>query len=158
MVHYQNPRVLVACVAEFESKLLLCRRAIAPAQGLWFLPSGFMEQDEALEDAAARELEEETGVALAGSELSLYSVLSIPCLSEIYVIYRTLLGTAPALIPGLESLEVGFFSIADCPPQLAFPNFSRGFLECYYHDATRGHFPVRSQTIDLLPDPQHCVA
>ncbi|TPW13141.1 MAG: hypothetical protein FD130_1624, partial [Halothiobacillaceae bacterium] len=42
-IHYQNPKIVAGCLAEWESKILLCRRAIEPRYGLWTLPAGFME-------------------------------------------------------------------------------------------------------------------
>ena len=147
-VHYENPRILVACVAEFESQLVLCQRAMAPAKGLWFLPSGFMELDEALEVAAVRELHEETGLLIRSSELALYSVLSIPRLNEVYAIFRVTLAATPSLSPGVESSDVRLFRARSCPNTLAFPQFFRGFLSRYFNDAAVGRFPVRSQIID----------
>src|SRR5215469_13957623 len=42
-IHYQNPRLIVGCVPEYEGRILLCRRAIEPRRGYWTVPAGFME-------------------------------------------------------------------------------------------------------------------
>jgi 8-oxo-dGTP diphosphatase len=64
---YPRPSVTVDLViftiAENDLKVLLIRRGGEPFKGRWALPGGFVEIDEALETAAARELEEEVGVS-----------------------------------------------------------------------------------------------
>ncbi|HEY0132985.1 MAG TPA: NUDIX hydrolase, partial [Nannocystis sp.] len=47
-----------------DLKVLLIQRDRAPFAGKWALPGGFVEPEETLEQAALRELAEETGVAL----------------------------------------------------------------------------------------------
>lgn len=47
-----------------DLKLLLIKRKNNPYQGMWAIPGGFVEDDEELEAAAMRELEEETGLRL----------------------------------------------------------------------------------------------
>jgi 8-oxo-dGTP diphosphatase len=64
---YPRPSVTVdvACLAEHEGRtfILLIERAHEPFAGHWALPGGFVDEDESLERAIARELEEETGLA-----------------------------------------------------------------------------------------------
>jgi len=65
---YDWPRPMVtvdAAVFTFikgKSKLLFIKRAKEPYKGNWALPGGFVEIDEELEDAVARELAEESGL------------------------------------------------------------------------------------------------
>jgi 8-oxo-dGTP diphosphatase len=63
---YPRPMVSVDCVIfgldDDSLKLLLIKRGGDPFKGKWALPGGFVEMDESLDDAARRELQEETGL------------------------------------------------------------------------------------------------
>ncbi|MBN2210732.1 MAG: NUDIX hydrolase [Sedimentisphaerales bacterium] len=62
-VVYMNPLPVVSCLLfDDKGRILLVLRKNEPYQGMWCLPMGFAEVDEHIEDAALRELEEETGV------------------------------------------------------------------------------------------------
>jgi 8-oxo-dGTP diphosphatase len=54
--------IVIFSVKDKELQVLLIKRKIDPAKGMWALPGGFVKIDESLEGAAKRELEEETGV------------------------------------------------------------------------------------------------
>lgn len=63
---YPRPALTVDCVVfgidEEDLKVLLIERDLEPFAGRWALPGGFVDVDEELEEAARRELEEETGI------------------------------------------------------------------------------------------------
>ena len=54
--------VVIFTIQEGRLGVLLVRRGIPPYEGTWAIPGGFILPDEGLEEAARRELEEETGV------------------------------------------------------------------------------------------------
>jgi 8-oxo-dGTP pyrophosphatase MutT (NUDIX family) len=72
-----------------------------------------MEENESLEQAAARETLEETGVEVSPAALVLYSVLSLPHMSQVYVTFRTELRSVPQMQPGPESLDVALIGEHD---------------------------------------------
>jgi ADP-ribose pyrophosphatase YjhB (NUDIX family) len=59
---YENPLPVVSTIVESSRQILLVKRGRAPSKGLWCLPSGFAEAGESIEEAALRELKEETGI------------------------------------------------------------------------------------------------
>lgn len=118
-VHYQNPNNVAGAILTWQDKVLLCKRAIEPRYGLWTLPAGFMENNETVAQAAARESMEEAN-AQAG-HLNLFGVFSLPYISQVYMMFSGRL-ISDDISPGAESLEVGLFRKDQIPwDEIAFP-------------------------------------
>ena len=63
--HYPNhPRVAVGAVVFKENKVLLVLRGKPPAEKQWSIPGGCVELGETLQEAAEREIAEETGIVI----------------------------------------------------------------------------------------------
>src|SRR5919106_428549 len=77
MAKPKTPLLAADCVVfDTRGRVLLVRRKFPPFQGRYALPGGFVEVGERVEDAARRELEEETGVK--AGRLQLVGVYSDP--------------------------------------------------------------------------------
>lgn len=88
-VHYVNPVPTVGIVIEMEGGVVLIRRGHPPHKGRWAFPSGYVEADERLEEAAIREAEEETGLKVEIIELAdVNSYPEGPPASGVMVFYR----------------------------------------------------------------------
>lgn len=135
MIHYQNPKLVLGCVPEWDRSILLCRRAIEPRLGYWTVPAGFMENGETLQNAAARECQEE---ALATVEIgSLLALVSVTHAGQVHVMFRAKL-LRPEFAAGPESLEVGLFEEAEIPwNEIAFPS-GEFTLRRYFSDRAAG--------------------
>ncbi len=119
---YPRPAVTVDIVVlTDDGSILLVKRRSDPYAGRWALPGGFIDMDETLADAAARELAEETGVAgLALRQLKAFDApgrdprgrtIGVAFLSEVS-------GPLDATA-GDDAADAHWYSLADLPP-LAF--------------------------------------
>lgn len=61
--HIGQPQIAVGGIVIHEGRVLLVRRKNPPMQGMWAIPGGRVRTGEPLEQAVARELLEETGIA-----------------------------------------------------------------------------------------------
>ena len=153
-VHYLNPKLVVGCIPEDSSgKILICRRAIEPRLGYWTFPAGFMENNETLQQAAARESYEE---ALADVEIgSLLAIVHILHAQQVHVFFRAKM-RSPQFGVGTESLESKLVEERDIPwDEIAFPS-TEFALRRFFEDRRAGvdvhhftEFDRRTAALDL---------
>lgn len=103
-------------------KVLLVRRGKGPFRGFWALPGGFVRMDEELQDAAARELAEETGI----SNITLRQLRAFgrcgrdPRGRNISVVFMGLAEKALAVKAADDAAGAAWFDVTTLPRQMAF--------------------------------------
>ena len=129
-VHYQNPIIVVGCIAEKDGKVLLCKRAIEPRHGYWTVPAGFMELGESLAEGAARETLEE---ALAEIQIGhMFASIDVIDAGQVHVFFTGKLKGSFGV--GEESLDARLFREDEIPwDELAFRS-GRYALKKYFED------------------------
>ena len=143
-IHYQNPKMVLGCLPEWENRLLLCRRAIEPRYGYWTLPAGFMENGESTGEGAARETLEEAGARV--ELIAPFSMISVPYVNQVHVFYRARLLDLD-FKAGEESLEVGLFEESKVPwKDIAFRTVGLT-LKHWFADRARGNFGFHAEDI-----------
>jgi len=123
---YPRPALTVDCVVfgldDEDLKVLLIQRALAPFEGQWALPGGFVRVDETLEDAARRELEEETALTQVFLE-QLYTFGEVdrdPRERVVSVAYYALVNlTDHKVHAATDARDAAWFAVHDVP-SLAF--------------------------------------
>lgn len=152
---YERPSVTVDVVifslVEEDLQVLLIRRKYSPYADMWAIPGGFVHMDESLEEAAVRELAEETGVTDVYIE-QLYTFGAPdrdPRTRVITVAYFALVPhDAIEHRPGDDAAETGWFSVFDLP-ELAFDH-----QEILEYALTRLRYKLEYTAVgfELLPD------
>jgi 8-oxo-dGTP diphosphatase len=123
---YPRPALTVDCVVfgldADELEVLLIRRGLEPFAGRWALPGGFVRTDETLDEAARRELQEETGLEQIFLE-QLYTFGAIdrdPRERVVTVAYYALVKLSEHNVRATtDAADAAWFAISDLP-ELAF--------------------------------------
>ncbi|BAN90770.1 NUDIX hydrolase [Aeropyrum camini] len=127
-----QPVVGVGCLVLRGGRILLVKRRYSPGRGKWSIPGGHVRLGETLEEAAVRELEEETGVK--GRPLGVVNVDDAITLDEKGVRYHYVLVTV--LLEDLggepragdDAEEAGFYTF-DEALRLDLTPSTRGLIE-----------------------------
>lgn len=126
---YDNPLPVVSAIVDEERHILLVKRDRPPLKGRWCLPTGFAESGESIEDAALRELYEETGVKGHISRLLDVDSYKSRFYGDLLFLTFVVDKTGGKLAAGDDSAQARFFPIGKIPP-LAFRS-NRRALDAY---------------------------
>lgn len=121
---YPHPAVTVDCIVfnEKDEKLsvLLIKRKNDPFKDCWAFPGGFINIDESAEEAAIRELKEETGLLVSNLEqLKAYSDPKRDSRERVITIAFIAFSEDEEVIGADDAKEAKWFDISDLP-SLAF--------------------------------------
>lgn len=142
--------VVIFAVRARALSVLLVRRGRPPFEGRWAIPGGFVEPDETLEEAAARELEEETGVRDVWLE-QLYTFGDPgrdPRGRVVTVAYLALVRGDAVLVAGTDAREAAWHRM-DALPDLAFDHAR---ILAYALERLRNKLEYTTVGFQLLPE------
>jgi 8-oxo-dGTP diphosphatase len=108
--------VVILTMSEGTLHALLVRRGEAPFQGMWAIPGGFKRPTETLDQAAKRELSEETGVD-AASLLTQFGAYGDPerdpRMNVVTVGYLAVLRDVGAIVAGTDAADASLVPVGD---------------------------------------------
>jgi 8-oxo-dGTP diphosphatase len=108
--------VVILTMAEGRLNVLLVRRGVAPFEGMWAIPGGFKRPAETLDEAATRELVEETGVDGA-SLLTQFGAYGDPGrdprMNVVTVAYLAVLQEVGEVVAGTDAVEAALVPVSE---------------------------------------------
>ena len=144
--------VVIFTIIDSALSVLLVRRGIAPNRGSWAIPGGFVLDHESLEQAALRELREETGVSNVYLE-QLYTFGDPgrdPRGRIVTVAYYALVATDRAqLQAGTDTTDARWWAVNALPKKLAFDHAA---ILDYAIQRLRAKIGYTTVGFQLLPD------
>ncbi|MEV0650185.1 NUDIX domain-containing protein [Phytomonospora sp. NPDC050363] len=108
--------ITILTVRDDRLQVLLVKRGIEPHQGVWALPGGFMNNDETAEQAAHRELAEETGIPHGHARLEPVGFYTEPDRDPrgrvVSLSYMALIPASPPTAAGGDADDTGWVPVA----------------------------------------------
>jgi ADP-ribose pyrophosphatase YjhB (NUDIX family) len=120
---YLNPLPVAVVLTPVGDGIVVIRRNIEPAMGTLTLPGGYIDLGETWQEAARRELLEETGIDIGVSDLSLYDVDN--GLDDTLVIFGLATRQPVEVVRQMATDEVQEVVLIDRPIELGFPMHTR---------------------------------
>jgi 8-oxo-dGTP diphosphatase len=108
--------VVILTMSEGVLHVLLVRRGEEPFQGMWAIPGGFKRPPETLDEAAKRELREETGVDAAAllTQFGAYGDPDRdPRMNVVTIAYLAVLRDVGAVVAGSDALDAALAPVSD---------------------------------------------
>jgi len=118
--YYSNPVPAACCFLENEKGgILFVQRSVEPRRGLWTFPGGFVELGETSDEAALRELEEETALKGSGTTLFAAATLARKQTGGVLVLGYRVAEWEGKMVADTDAMDLGFFT-KEKRPELAF--------------------------------------
>ena len=118
-ISYLNPLPVVVGLLPMARGVVVIRRNIEPQKGTLTLPGGYLDLGETWQHGVSRELEEETGIAVAEELISLYDVHA--GLDDTLVIFGLAAPLSVELLQPFSSAETQEVVLIEEPMELGFP-------------------------------------
>ena len=112
-IAFLDPKVVAGVIVEIDGKIVMIRRNLEPGIGRWTFPAGYVDRGESVEDAAVREMDEESGLKVRIDDL--VGVYSQTGDAYVLIVYTGSV-VGGALAAGPEAQEAGLFDPSDLPP------------------------------------------
>lgn len=108
--------VVILTMSDSRLHVLLVRRGMAPFEGMWAIPGGFKRPTETLDEAAKRELAEETGVD-ATSLLAQFGAYGDPGrdprMNVVTIAYLAVLRDVGEVVAGTDAADASVIPVSD---------------------------------------------
>ena len=109
--------MVILTVSARRLHVLLVRRGVAPFAGMWAIPGGFKRPTETLDEAARRELAEETGVDVAARSLTQFGAYGDPGrdprMNVVTVAYLAVFREVGGVVAGTDAADASLIPVSD---------------------------------------------